>query len=625
MQSKEHVAGLLEPRSIFLYNTSQIASDSDRIVRHRPHASRPRRIVFRHFTPIIPLLLPVAVLSACAESPSPTASPSRKTAAVARTVHLEGRLVNAGQRRYDQITWLGAHNAFAGKNRYTIPNQNLTIPEQLAAGVRYIDFDVWLVRQRLIGLTLHFEYYLGSDTNTNDPLLKDVPLQAVAAHGSVATGAFVPLHPGLKFQDLEEAYREVNNFLVGQTDPTVVTIGIQSQLHPSNYHYERTARINSGLFAREFKMQGYNSGLPAPAGQILGWNWARYGSPSIEDMAEHGKNVVFLGPHASTVDGDESVNSETWTEVKVFLGRTLDPSKFADYSMFKMPHSRTLPEALQAAFDNSYPTIHDHVSDVVDAHDRIPNIVTFDFVDVGNHLDEGVLGWSTRYLTTTDLDPIWQEELTPRIEVSPEPSDAGWFNRTVEVVRFSSVEGLELQAATATLWLNGEGDAGEARWTFSPEYPSFRYDREGDYLLGFSVIDAKFGRRSTHMLVPIRIDYTPPELTVEAVMDSTWPPNGKPIAVSVTGSASDFLSGLADGSVQYRVIDEYGEYEPSGSSMTDSEGMFTMELELIARRRGGDLDGRTYRIEVIALDKAGNSTIVELTATIPHDRRFHAR
>lgn len=47
-------------------------------------------------------------------------------------------------KRYDQVTWLTTHNAYATEGIFADPNQTLTIAEQLAKGVRGFMLDTWV-------------------------------------------------------------------------------------------------------------------------------------------------------------------------------------------------------------------------------------------------------------------------------------------------------------------------------------------------------------------------------------------------------------------------------------------------------------------------------------------------
>lgn len=108
-----------------------------------------------------------------------------------------------------------------------------------------------------------------------------------------------------------------------------------------------------------------------------------------------------------------------------------------------------------------------------------------------------------------------------------------------------------------------------------------------------------------------RIDFIPPEVNITAKPSILWPPNHKMVNVTVNGSASDQLSGIA--SISFKVTDEYGKVEPTISKFGDV-------IQLEAWREGNDPDGRIYTISVTATDKAGNQATASTTVICPHDQ-----
>ena len=69
------------------------------------------------------------------------------------------------------------------------------------------------------------------------------------------------------------------------------------------------------------------------------------------------------------------------------------------------------------------------------------------------------------------------------------------------------------------------------------------------------------------------------------------------------------------------MTDEYGLVEPQGSFSIGQDGRYSFVVELEARRRGNDRDGRRYLITVTADDNDGNVGIASTTVTVRHDRR----
>jgi hypothetical protein len=104
-------------------------------------------------------------------------------------------------------------------------------------------------------------------------------------------------------------------------------------------------------------------------------------------------------------------------------------------------------------------------------------------------------------------------------------------------------------------------------------------------------------------------DTKPPTSIVATVTPSViWPPSGALVPVTVSGQAFDGGSGVA--AIEWRVLDEYKQYQPSGSVTVPGNGPFSFQVPLLADRRGSDKDGRHYTIQLTAVDRAGNRLLL---------------
>jgi probable HAF family extracellular repeat protein len=113
---------------------------------------------------------------------------------------------------------------------------------------------------------------------------------------------------------------------------------------------------------------------------------------------------------------------------------------------------------------------------------------------------------------------------------------------------------------------------------------------------------------------PVTVDTTPPVITIAASPETLWPPNGKLVPVTMSGTITD-ESGVQASS--YQVMDEYGQVQPKGSvSLVDGSYAFAVALQ--ASRNGNDRDGRRYTIVVSATDNAGNVGRASTRVTVPH-------
>src|SRR5262249_2150539 len=99
-----------------------------------------------------------------------------------------------------------------------------------------------------------------------------------------------------------------------------------------------------------------------------------------------------------------------------------------------------------------------------------------------------------------------------------------------------------------------------------------------------------------------------------------WPPNGKSVSVTVSGSITPGTQVIPPSGTTYAVIDEYGLVRPSGTVTLGANGSYSFTIQLEASRNGDDLDGRQYPITVRARDKVGNVGSASTVVTVPHDQ-----
>ena len=112
------------------------------------------------------------------------------------------------------------------------------------------------------------------------------------------------------------------------------------------------------------------------------------------------------------------------------------------------------------------------------------------------------------------------------------------------------------------------------------------------------------GNSATFTSPAINLDLTKPVVTATA-SPATANKNPRPVNVTISGNASDALSGVS--SASFNVIDEYGVTQPSGAVTVQANGNYSFTLTLPATKNGNDKDGHLYTIVVRAFDQAGNS------------------
>jgi uncharacterized repeat protein (TIGR01451 family) len=115
-------------------------------------------------------------------------------------------------------------------------------------------------------------------------------------------------------------------------------------------------------------------------------------------------------------------------------------------------------------------------------------------------------------------------------------------------------------------------------------------------------------------------DKTPPAIVISANPLSLWPPNGKMVPVTISGTITDTGSGVNPSSGSFAVSDEYGTVQPVGPFTINPDGTYYFTVNLQASRLGSDKDGRQYTISVFARDNAGNPGSSSIVVSVPHDR-----
>ena len=121
--------------------------------------------------------------------------------------------------------------------------------------------------------------------------------------------------------------------------------------------------------------------------------------------------------------------------------------------------------------------------------------------------------------------------------------------------------------------------------------------------------------------IPPTPDFISPTITGSANPFRLWPANNALVTVIVSGSFNDENSGLDFDSATYRVVDEYGLVEPSGSVFIEADGSYSFQVLLEASRRKQDKDGRRYTIIIEVRDMAGNLGSTKVIVIVPRGKK----
>jgi hypothetical protein len=207
---------------------------------------------------------------------------------------------------------------------------------------------------------------------------------------------------------------------------------------------------------------------------------------------------------------------------------------------------------------------------------------------------------------------------TTTATLSPPANAAGW-NRSDVLVTLAAIDnagGSGVKEITYTV-----AGAQNMSTTEPGSAATLVISSEGTSTITFFATD-NAGNGESPQTRTVRIDKTPPAVTIRASQTELWPPNGKNVLDVISGSFTD-LAGVDLESVTFEVIDSYRQIQPKGKAKAigeDGNGQYSFDLSLEARRAGQDEDGRTYTVIVTVTDRAGNVATASIVITVPHDQ-----
>ena len=199
------------------------------------------------------------------------------------------------------------------------------------------------------------------------------------------------------------------------------------------------------------------------------------------------------------------------------------------------------------------------------------------------------------------------------ITTTPAVNRYGWINSIPVTVNLSATDsgsGVE----QLLYWINNGPVTAVAGSSASTTL-----NAKGSYNIGLRALD-NAANVSALATARVGIDLAPPAVSVAANPSSLWPPNGKMVPVTVSGTIMDKLSGVNPSTAAFAVADEDGTVQPRGPVSLGPGGSYSFTVLLQASSNGNDLDGRHYTITVSANDFAGNHGSAAATVTVPHDQ-----
>lgn len=212
---------------------------------------------------------------------------------------------------------------------------------------------------------------------------------------------------------------------------------------------------------------------------------------------------------------------------------------------------------------------------------------------------------ATSDLSVESVAPVTTATVTPAL-----PGESGWYRSAVTVTLGAS----DNCSGVARTEFSTDGGV-----TWEPYTSNLSFVSDGIKIIHYRSVD-NAGNIEEARSLTVRIDQTAPAISLSADPSVIWPPNGKIIPITLSGSGADAVSGLA--AVSYVVTDEYG--LPLGvplRSLNGDSATWADQLSVEARRNGHDLDGRVYQVAATLTDVAGNTATATVIIRVPHDRR----
>jgi inosine-uridine nucleoside N-ribohydrolase len=202
--------------------------------------------------------------------------------------------------------------------------------------------------------------------------------------------------------------------------------------------------------------------------------------------------------------------------------------------------------------------------------------------------------------------------------VSPSPNENGW-NKTNVTLALNSTDNEPGGSGVKQITYSASGAQNIAGTIVAGASASIPIGAEGVTTVTFLATD-NAGNVEAPKTIVIRIDKTPPALSGSANPNRLWPPNGKTVPVTISGTASDNGSSIDTATGAFAVTDSEGQVQPSGSVVLAPDGSFSFTVSLVASRQGNEKNGRQYTITVNAADRAGNPGSCSNVVTVPHDQ-----
>lgn len=351
-------------------------------------------------------------------------------------------------RKYDEVCWLCAHNAFANYlDGWAWAQQAFNVTEQLNQGARALMLDI--------------------DDERGDIYL---------LHGGWTQSTY--LRPGISdFRKLVDTLTEVNAFL-DQNPNEVVTIFFESDVKDSA-HYAQTVQAfqNAGTAASNLSQKLFAYDKPTSGSNGQSWNVASQGAPTLQWMVDNNKRcVVFTSLRGPDTNSTQATAPDGWAKMwhfireNVYGNDSVTPPQWttqrAESAAADVNPNRTLmllnhfpdwaagtlfPALIGFGFNsiNDADLIEQHVDQWLETYPRLPNFLAVDFIAAGYH--GGPLQ------AVASLNARWADN-----DLHPDPPSSGILlpkGRTHDPVKFDLEASPGTSSRVVIVWQNySDGD-----------------------------------------------------------------------------------------------------------------------------------------------------------------------
>lgn len=186
----------------------------------------------------------------------------------------------------------------------------------------------------------------------------------------------------------------------------------------------------------------------------------------------------------------------------------------------------------------------------------------------------------------------------------------GWYRGSVTV----TLSATDPDSTVGASYYSGDGGT-----TATYSIP-FTISSDGIRQLTFYSVEPAGNQEKPNVLT-IKIDSTPPVITVAANPTTLWPPNGNIVPVTLSCTVANATSGVNLHIVPFAVTDESGIVHPSGPVTLGANGSYSFVISFRASRLDTDLNGGastrlSSTLKIIPATGSSSTGVI-----VPHDQR----